>query len=161
MTLEERFWKKVPKGDEDDCWEWQADRTKDGYGRLYLSGGGTSGLPNKFGRAHRIAWQLANGEIPHGLSVLHRCDNRACCNAKHLFLGTQADNVRDMYAKGRNRNIGPRGEAAPSAKLTTAEVLVIRSGPSSHAAAEANGISYRHLRQIQTGIRWKHLMETP
>lgn len=55
-------------------------------------------------RVHQVAWILTNGPIPPGMGVLHRCDNQPCCNPSHLFIGTQADNVADMVAKGRHRN---------------------------------------------------------
>jgi hypothetical protein len=160
MTLASRFASKVRRGGPDECWTWRGARTEDGYGRLFLSGGGTTGLPQKMARAHRVAWELANGEIPAGLSVLHRCDNPPCCNVGHLFLGLQADNVKDMYQKRRNRNVGPLGEAAPAAKLTADKVRQAIAGPSSVAAAAAIGISYRHLRQLKTGARWAHLQAT-
>ncbi|MHB1172823.1 MAG: HNH endonuclease signature motif containing protein [Lacisediminihabitans sp.] len=51
---------------------------------------------------HRLAWQDANGPIPDGMLVCHRCDNPACYHLPHLFLGTYADNNRDMVAKGRH-----------------------------------------------------------
>jgi hypothetical protein len=61
--------------------------------------------------AHRVAWEIANGSIPDGLFVLHHCDNRACVNPEHLFLGTNWDNIRDMRAKGRDyRMMKPRSE---------------------------------------------------
>jgi hypothetical protein len=95
-TLEERFWAKVERRGIDECWPWKATR-RNGYGRLSAArSGGLQG-------AHRIAWSLANGEIPAGLKILHHCDNPPCCNPQHLFLGTQADNVHDMFRKGRGR----------------------------------------------------------
>lgn len=95
-----RFWSKVRKGD--GCWEWQAKRFDNGYGSFAVS-------RNKNQGAHRVAWELTNGPIPAGMSVLHHCDNRPCVRPDHLFLGTQLDNMRDMLAKGRQRW---RGQAA-------------------------------------------------
>jgi hypothetical protein len=153
----ERFWKKVQKGPE--CWLWVGSKHRHGYGVMRISGGGKTGLPQKTNKAHRLAWSLTHGPVPVGMSVLHRCDVRNCCNPEHLFLGTQADNVADMYAKGRANNVGAVGERVWSAKLTAAQVIEIRKRTSSIALAEEYGISYRHMRQIQSGVRWKHLLE--
>ena len=72
---------------------------------------------------HRYSWELHNGST-RGLSVLHKCDNRKCINAEHLFLDTQLENVRDMVSKGRHI----RGEKAPRAKLTDEQVAAIITG---------------------------------
>lgn len=71
------------------CWLWEG-YVRSGYGRLRQKS------------VHRLAWEDANGPIPNGMSVLHRCDVRLCCNPDHLFVGTNADNNRDMSSKGRN-----------------------------------------------------------
>jgi hypothetical protein len=92
-TFAERFWKRVKIGEPDGCWPWTGQITNKGYGTIY------KGRPIG---THRIAWELANGHIEGGLYVLHKCDNRACCNPKHLFLGTHLDNMRDMSNKGRS-----------------------------------------------------------
>src|SRR5258708_37208051 len=100
---EVRFWPKVHKTD--FCWFWTAS-TWDGYGRFE----GT--------RAHRYSWTLHTGKrVPKGLCVCHSCDVRACVNPKHLFLGTRADNNRDMVRKGRERHPGSPGEENSRAKL--------------------------------------------
>ena len=80
-------------GGPDACWPWTTTIGNDGYGQYQL-GGHTK-------RAHRIAWELARGPILNGMSVLHYCDSPSCVNPSHLFLGTQADNMRDMCEKGR------------------------------------------------------------
>jgi hypothetical protein len=94
-----RFWKKVDQsGGPDACWVWTAGRGGTmGYGSFQM---GTYRNTHHV-RAHRMAWELTNGPIPAGKYVCHRCDNPPCCNPAHLFLGTQGDNLRDMYAKGR------------------------------------------------------------
>lgn len=121
--LPERFWSKVAITiDVDKCWEWKNCKFKNGYGKLGL-GGRKEGVVY----AHRIAWELTNGKIPEDLHVLHKCDNRACVNPNHLFLGTHQDNMDDMISKGRN-SIPPikSGESNSNHKLTWEKVNYIR-----------------------------------
>jgi len=113
------------------CIEWAGKRRPEGYGLVPRGTGGG------YVRAHRLAWMLAHGPIPPGMFVCHRCDHPPCVNVAHLFLGTNADNVRDMLAKGRNsqgekqrlatETNRPRREAAGRAKLTEADVAGIRA----------------------------------
>jgi hypothetical protein len=86
----ERFWEKVETGL--DCWIWTAAVNKDGYGKFWFGG---------VMRAHRFAWEDLIGPIPPGKHVLHKCDNRRCVNTEHLFIGTNSDNAKDAFHKGR------------------------------------------------------------
>ena len=96
-TLAARFWSKVDR-DETGCWTWLGAKTALKYGQIELDGRSIY--------AHRVSWELANGPIPSGLQVLHRCDNPPCVRPDHLFLGTQRDNITDMANKGRASHAG-------------------------------------------------------
>lgn len=93
----ERFLTKVEKTSE--CWLWTASQTGVGYGQIWVNEAGWRRMD-----AHRFAYQHYKGNIPKGQVVMHSCDNKLCVNPDHLSLGTQKDNLRDMYAKGRNRS---------------------------------------------------------
>lgn len=101
-----KFWDRVDVLSNDECWLWN--------GRIGPQGYGLWSVKHVNRPAHRIAWQLTNGEIPKGIFVCHKCDVRSCCNPTHLFLGTHDDNMADMTAKGRRPN---RHTGSPRAKL--------------------------------------------
>jgi hypothetical protein len=133
-TAKERFWSKVKKDTEDKCWPWIGARSQrgKGYGEYFLGG--------KLCQAHRIAWGFAKGEIPEGMCILHKCDNRACVNPNHLFVGTHSDNIVDMVKKGRCYN----------RKVTDETVREIRkSNLSSTKAAQIYGVCPAHIRKIR------------
>lgn len=100
---EDRFWAKVDKSG--DCWVWTASvfRERLGYGKFQT---GSNRGESRVAYAHRVSWELHFGPIPNGLFVCHHCDNPPCVRPDHLFLGTAADNVRDMDRKGRDRHWG-------------------------------------------------------
>jgi hypothetical protein len=117
-------------------------------------------------RMHRFFWTQTNKkEIPKGFCVCHSCDNRMCINPSHLWLGTQADNMRDMTLKGRRRGtfqIGynAKGEKNGQAKLTKAIVLkIINSSFCQKDIALKYKISQSHVSMIKRGIHWPHLQQ--
>ncbi len=103
-----------------------------------------------------MAWKLFRGKIPPSIVVCHRCDVRACVNPAHLFLGTSAENARDMSAKGRNR----RGENHGSARLKLAQVRRIKTMLREDRMymseiAREFGVSVTTIRSIRKGKTWK------
>ena len=103
--LEERFWSGVDRRGPDECWNWTRARQTRGLKYGIIGIGSRLDGSKRAVLAHRLAWQLTHGPLARqGLKVLHRCDNPLCCNPAHLFLGTQADNVADMFSKGRQNS---------------------------------------------------------
>lgn len=146
-----RFWAKVDKSGE--CWTWTGARTQSGYGWANLLG-----VAGRSARAHRVSWWIANGPIPPGLFVCHKCDNRSCVRPDHLFTGTCADNNRDMARKGRV--VTRRGSTCPHTRLTEDNVREIRALAASMARkdiAARFGVGYRCILHIVGRTSWKHV----
>ena len=102
IPLADRFRLYVGPTTDRGCVLWIGTRNDDGYGVI-----GSGGMRGRMILAHRVAWELENGAITDDLKVLHKCDNPPCINVAHLFLGTVADNIHDMVAKGRCRKRTP------------------------------------------------------
>lgn len=156
---EKRFWAKVNKTD--TCWLWTAAKANKGYGAFGPE-------PGKVVKAHRYSWEMANGPITDGMCVLHKCDVPACVNPDHLFLGTKADNNRDMHEKGRNVPGGTystanvkRGSSHHGAKLNEESVRAIRKahegGMTMTNIAKMHGVAASAVHKIIHRRHWKHV----
>lgn len=148
LTAEERFWAMVERIPFHDCWEWVGSVRGNGYGFFEIR--------RKRLGSHRYVWILTRGSIPDGIEVCHSCDNRLCCNPRHLFLGTHADNMRDMAKKGRATKI--RGSAHYEARLTEADVARVRASDASDLVfAELFGVTRQAIYRIRHRQSWKHV----
>lgn len=146
IPLQERFEAKVIKGEQ--CWIWNAHKNNKGYGVINVDG--------KVVLAHRVAYQTKYGPIPEGMKILHECDNPRCVNPNHLRLGTQLENMQDMYRKGR----ASLGEDRTQSKLTFAMASYVRrryaeGDISQRELAKEVGISQAILCDVINFKRWK------
>jgi hypothetical protein len=140
---EDRFWKWVTIGMEDQCWEWTGYKNKLGYGRFTRAGKTGTQM------AHRIAFEFVNGPLPRHLFTCHKCDNPPCCNPNHLFAGTAAENFQDAVQKGRWVHPGGvRGERASKSRLTESQVKEI------FLSDEANSVLAERYSVTSTAIYW-------
>jgi hypothetical protein len=136
------------------CWLWRGRVNQRGYGRILIAGRETY--------VHRAMWERSRHQtIPAGKIICHKCDVPACINPDHLYLGTHADNHRDMDERGRR--IAPpvgllKGMRSPHAKLTDQQILEIRaSAELQRVLAERYGVRENAISRIKTGRRWAHI----
>jgi hypothetical protein len=162
-SIEECFWEKVnPEKTERGCIEWIGSKETRGYG---MFDGRRFGL--KTCRASRIAWMLKYGRdsLPEGIYVCHHCDNPRCVNVDHLFLGTQKDNMRDCFSKGRGYKPTPsnhrRGEGVNTARLNENKVFQLRrmklKGVPSFRISKWLGWNHRTVALAISGKTWAHV----
>jgi len=150
--FKKRFWSAVSTVEtEDGCLEWKLSCNADGYGKVDFEG--------KMNGAHRIAFQLFNKRlIAEGLHILHKCDNRKCCNPIHLSEGTHQENMDDMISKNRQA----KGETNGLSKLTETQVREIRKkyqeGTFTYTQlATEYSICRQNISRIIRRIIWTHI----
>jgi hypothetical protein len=169
----DRFLEKIDKSvGEDACWIWTGSRDRKGYGQIRING--------RTQKAHRAAWTLTHGEILNSLHCLHRCDRPECVRPDHLFLGTNAENVADKVAKGRQSRVRIFGDANGARKyperqsrpglangrtrLTEADVIAIRracaTGESHRSVASRYRIKKSTVGNIHRRECWARVPET-
>lgn len=117
LPAPDEFWSKVDRGDDDECWEWQAAKNGEGYGYYWFEG--------KNFRAHRVALALSGVDV-EGYCALHHCDNPSCVNPSHLYAGDKSDNARDAFERGRRELPDNEGEDHSQTSLTENDVADIR-----------------------------------
>jgi hypothetical protein len=136
------------------CWLWTLRLNKHGYGVVKHGG--------RMMTAHRFAWFAASGEMPPAdRLVCHRCDNRACVNPAHLYLGTVTDNNRDAHRRGR---AAPQhGEHNPHSKLTALAVADMRrrraDGEPLLSIAASYGVGKSTVCMVTRGHTWTRATE--
>lgn len=164
VPLAERFWSHVEKVPFETCWLWSGS-FRSGYGAISVDG--------RLRPAHRVAYELECGPIPHGMWVLHQCDNPPCVRPDHLFLGTNSDNQRDSASKGRAygqrepQRVAAhlphgaiRGSACSWAVLSESDVREIRGlrgTASQYALAARFGVSRSVICNVLLGKTWRHV----
>lgn len=139
-----RFDREISVNLETGCWDWQGAKHARGYGQFRFR--------DSNWLAHRVAFVLYHQqEIPPGMVVMHRCDNPGCVGPNHLMLGTQADNMADKTAKGRQLT----GSAVGNSKLTAEQVAAIRADTrTQRIVAAEHGVSQSQVSHIRTGKCW-------
>lgn len=163
MSIAERFWSKVRKSDW--CWVWIGQRSRYGYGVLEIARHVSGKRQRRIYKAHRISFTLYNGPIPDGFEVCHHCDNPPCVRPDHLFLGTHAENMRDMVRKGRHwlrhRPGQMQGERNPAATISEAQALEIRQmvseGARQSEVARLFDVSISIVSRIVNRKTWGHV----
>jgi hypothetical protein len=148
-----RFWSNIDILGVDECWPYKLNACNNGYANFQLTI-----LERSKVLAHRVAWTTTYGNIPNDKLVLHKCDNRRCCNPNHLYIGTHSDNNLDAYARNR-RVVIPERHARNKAKLYECEVWLIRKLLSSRIISQTKiakmfRVSQATISNIHNNSKW-------
>ncbi len=154
IPISVRFWKRVKKTS--GCWLWLGTGVPAGYGHMK-----DANRRNVY--VHRVSWEIHFGPIPDGLFVLHDCDNPSCVRPDHLFLGTNADNMKDCSRKGRTKGCCVQswhGEKSPVSRLTWGAIREIRSSSDSLSVLAARyGVTKGSVWKVVKGYTWNEEFE--
>jgi DNA-binding XRE family transcriptional regulator len=139
--ISERFWSKVDRGNDEDCWEWQASTRSSGYGQIWV--------PDKEGPvgAHVVSYRLEYGGVPEGKQVNHTCDNPPCVNPNHLYAGDKKDNMEDLLRRGTSEQVELGIEQVKDIKRKSDTVEW-------ETIAEQYDISSKTVEYIESGEIW-------
>lgn len=142
--LGERFWSKVNLSGLEDCWEWDACRSSNGYGMFWYG--------TRMHNAHRLVRERCFGPIPEGHVVRHTCDNPSCVNPCHLDAGTQSENILDAVSRGRH-------VVNVQSKLTAEDAMQIRAlyeaRHTQYEIADMFGVARSTIADVVCGRTWK------
>lgn len=155
-----RFWSKVEKKDDSECWIWKGVPDNGGYGNLWVK--------RRPILAHRISYFLAHGELLKELCVLHDCDTPLCVNPSHLHLGTKGENNAERKARGRGAVGSMVRGGSPGGRLTDEKVIQIRAEFEIYQASlsehrkcvllgEKYGVTPASIYCVIRGLSWKHI----
>ena len=150
-SIHDRFWSKVSRGSDDECWEWQGAKLPNGGHGQCIAGDVVT-------VSSRIAWALTNGNLPTDKVICHSCDNPPCCNPAHLFIGTQTMNMNDRHSKGRS----PKGSQIGTSRLTEDQVREIRELYSSGKLASPSlsikfNVAQSTISRVINRVGWDHV----
>ena len=147
----ERIYTSSSVNKETECWEWSAHRNSGGYGTINAGG--------KVQLAHRLSYRLFKRPIPEGMCVCHRCDNPCCVNPDHLWLATNAENVRDRDEKGRlDCRVGENNGNAKITEVVAFDIVELLSeGQGPAEIARKLGVGPGIVYSIKYNRTWKHI----